>query len=272
MAKLLEATTTAFLDGEDSLNIGNIIHSTEGAKAFGYKAALVGGVTVYGWGARTIVDLLGEEWLRDGWADISFRRPVFPGFELTTHVTELPDGTFDFSMTNHDGKDCLTGTCALGKAPWGDEHTLPPVAEAVPEADPMPELTPETFVVGDTLRPQAVPISTGEAAAYAREKQRDESRLWRGDDALLHPGWLAGRGARLMHHSWAYGPSIHARSQIQHLAPARAGQTVTVAGRFADTYERRGHHFAVLDLAQRDEAGNLFCRLRHTTIYQVAKR
>jgi len=272
MTKTLEARTTAFLDGDDSLDIGNIIHSTEGAKAFGYEAPLVGGVTVWGWGAKTIVDLLGDEWLRDGWADISFKRPVFPGFELTTSVEERPDGSFDFSMTTQEGKACLIGTCGMGKAAWSDEHTVPSAAEAVPAADPLPDLTPETLTVGEALRPQDVPVSTDEAEAYAKDLQRDEGPLWRGEDALLHPGWLAGRGTKLMHHSWAYGPAIHSRSQIQNLAPAQAGQTVTITGQFVDTYERKGHHYAVIDLAQRSEAGELFYLLRHTTIFQVAKR
>ena len=272
MPKLVEATTTAFLDGEDSLNINNIIHSTEGAKAFGYRAALVGGVTVYGWGARTIVDALGDRWLHDGWVDVSFKRPVFPGYELTTRVEERPDGTYDFSMTNSDGSVCLVGVCGLGASPWVNEHTIPAAQEGIPPAEPMPALTPGVLRVGDSLRPQAVPVSIEEAATYASDLQRDDSELWRGDGALLHPGWLAGRGTRLMHHSWDYGPAIHARSQIQNVGAARAGQTVTVTGQFVDAFERKGHQYAVIDLAIRDEAGELFYRLRHTTIYQVAKR
>ena len=242
MTKLLEASTTAFLDGEDSLEIDNIIHSTDGAKAFGYEAPLGGGVTVWGWGSRTIIDLLGARWLHDGWADVFFKRPVFPGFELTTRVEERPDGNYEFSMTNSDGKVCLLGTCAMGRAAWADDHTVPPAAEPMPTADPLPALTPETLQVGDRLRPQAVLISTSEASEYGQNLQRDQGALWRGAEALIHPGWLAGRGTRLMHHSWAYGPAIHARSQIQNVGPARAGQTVQVTGQFVDTYERKGHH------------------------------
>ena len=41
----IERSITAFLDGEDSLEIDNIIHSTAGAAQFGFQGALVGGVT-----------------------------------------------------------------------------------------------------------------------------------------------------------------------------------------------------------------------------------
>jgi len=46
--RFAENIVTAFLDGPDDPNIPNAIHSTEGAKDYGYKAALVGGVTVAG--------------------------------------------------------------------------------------------------------------------------------------------------------------------------------------------------------------------------------
>jgi len=77
---LASSTITAFLDGvDDPLAIANKIHSTAGARQLGYKAPLVGGVTLYSWCCADILKVLGEEWLDFGWADISFLRPVFPG-------------------------------------------------------------------------------------------------------------------------------------------------------------------------------------------------
>jgi len=40
---------------------------------------------------------------------------------------------------------------------------------------------------------------------------------------------------------------MHTRSRVQHLAPAMAGQTLTVGATFIEAYERKGHHFGVLD-------------------------
>jgi hypothetical protein len=76
----------------------------------------------------------------------------------------------------------------------------------------------------------------------------------------------------LIHHSYDYGPAIHARSQIQNLRPALVGQTVTVAGHFLEQYERKGHHYGVVDGVILSEAGEELVHLRHTTIFQVAKR
>ena len=69
----------AFLDGLDSPDISNPIHSTAVAGQYGFKGALVGGVTVYGWATPPILEVLGDRWLNDGWADAAFRQPVYPG-------------------------------------------------------------------------------------------------------------------------------------------------------------------------------------------------
>ena len=76
----------------------------------------------------------------------------------------------------------------------------------------------------------------------------------------------------LLHHSYDYGPAIHTRSQIQNLAPAMAGQTITMCGQFIETFERKGHWYGVVDGVMLSETGQQLARLRHTTIYQVAKR
>jgi hypothetical protein len=77
---------------------------------------------------------------------------------------------------------------------------------------------------------------------------------------------------RLLHHSYNYGPAIHARTHLQNLARAEAGQTVTVAGHFHQAYERKGHHYAVFDGVILSEDGRELVKMRHTTIFQVAKR
>ncbi len=73
----------------------------------------------------------------------------------------------------------------------------------------------------------------------------------------------------LLKHSFNYGPSIHVRTQVQHLAAARAGQTFTVEGKFLGAYEQNGHHVAELDGSLISETGEEVARLRHTTIFRI---
>lgn len=263
----VERRFEAFLDGVDSPDISNPIHSTEVAHAFGFKAALVGGVTVWGWCARAIIEALGERWLEDGWADVHFRRPVYPGDSLTIRVAGgAPPVAFE--VTNQDGEVCLRGEAGLGNAPWLAELTTSTWRTAEPAPASLPELTLESAPVGRELRPMAVPYQMDDAATYASEKQRDPAAPWVGPEARIHPGWIAARMTPLLKHSYAYGPSIHTRTQVQHCAPARAGQTVTVAGRFIGAFEQKGHHVGVLNGVVLGESGIELARLRHTTIFR----
>jgi len=271
--RFAENVVTAFLDGEDNPNISNAIHSTEGAKDYGYKAALVGGVTVWGWATPTILEMLGDRWLDDGWAFVRFRRPTYPGDELTVRVDEADaEGAHAFRMTKAGGEDALVGTVGLGRAPWFDEITQPDIRAAEERPAELPRLTLDLARATDQMRPLATPISEDDAREYAHEKQRTDDPRFAGEHPLVHPGWIAGRMTRLMHHSFDYGPAIHATSHIQNLARFKAGQTITSVGRLADAFERKGHQYAVLDAKLIAEDGTELTRIRHTTIFQVAKR
>jgi len=291
----IERSITAFLDGEDSLEIDNIIHSTEGAARFGFTGALVGGVTVYSWAVPALIEALGEEWLDSGWIDFRLRRPVYPGDEITTRVALSPpaprgDGagpsltlpplggdaegsgrlpTVEFTMAKDSGEVCIAGTAGLGEAEFTRDLAVARNRDPVPPAEPPTLLTPENLPIGEDLPAMAVPMSTEDAEVYADQFARDPHSRWRGDGARLHPGWIAGRCVRLTKHTYHYPAGIHAGSQIQMLAPARAGQTLVVSGHVTDGYRRKEHEYCLLDVTISDESGRDIARLRHRTIYQV---
>jgi len=268
-SNLAERKLVAFLDGEDSPTISNPIHSTEVAAKYGFRGALVGGVTVYGWLTPVILEVLGERWLTDGWADVRFRRPVFPGDELTARAQRGNGEMAEVSMLLEDGDGVIVGTAGLGQAPWSAELEMPSRRAAEPRPKEMPYLTLETAPRDVDLRPMPVPFSVEEATAYATNLQRDESGRFAGEGALVHPGWIAARMTPLLKHSYDYGPSIHTRTQVQHLASAKAGQEFTVAGHFIAAHEEKGHHVAVLDGVLLGEDGTELAKLRHSTIFRI---
>jgi acyl dehydratase len=65
---------------------------------------------------------------------------------------------------------------------------------------------------------------------------------------------------------------MHVRSQIQHLAPVEAGQTIVAAARFDDAYERKGHHYATLRGALFAEDGRELARIRYSTVFHIEER
>lgn len=267
--QLAQRPLTAFLDGEDSPDIPNPIHSTAVAAQYGFRAALVGGVTVYGWLTPVILEVLGERWLTDGWADVRFRKPVYPGDALTARCEASADGAARVAMVNAEGVACIEGEAGNGTAAWAPGFHSPTRRTAEARPAELPHLTMETAPAGKDLRPMLVPWSLDDARAWALEKQRDGSERWTAESALVHPGWIAARMTPLLHHSFDYGPSIHTRSQIQHLAPAPAGQAFTVAGHFIQAYEEKGHQYAELDGVLLAEGGQELARMRHTTIFRI---
>ena len=130
-------------------------------------------------------------------------------------------------------------------------------------------LTLETAPTGQQLRPMLLPWLHADASGYATNLQKDTSERFNGPEALVHPGWIAARMTPLLKHSYDYGPSIHIRTQVQHLAPARAGQAFTITGTFLRAYEQNGHHVAELDGSLLAEDGQELARLRHTTIFRI---
>lgn len=268
---VVEQRLVAVMDDPDNADIPNIIHSTSGALAYGYDAALVGGVTAYGWTVPAIRRAVGDRWLDDGWIDIAFRRPIYPGDALTIRLQPQGDA-FSLTVDKEPGGRAILATLGLGQAPWAGQLALPTRRRAAPARASLPRLTPAIAPLGQDLAPMAVDLSAEQATAFALTEEGDGDPLWAGARPRIHPAWLAGRATPLLHHSYDYGPSIHTRSQIQHLAPGFAGETVTVAGRFVDAYERKGRAYAVLDCLLLGAQGQSLAALRHTTIYQLPTR
>lgn len=267
----VERTVVAFLDNEDSADIVNPIHATEYARRYGFRGPLVGGVTVWGWSVPAILEAAGDEWLDRGWAEYAFLRPTYPGDRIAVRAARAEDGAgMSVSMTNQDGVVCVAGSVGLGDAAWLGDLRLPARTQPEPAPDPLPPLLLETAPIDADLVPMSLSMSVAGAVAYAHESQRTEDLRFAGEAPRLHPGWLAGRAEDLLRHNFAIPASMHTRSRVQHLAPALAGQRITVAGRFVEAYERRRHHFGVLDCLVLGEDGAPLAAMRHTTIFRIA--
>lgn len=274
-AGTVEMVVDAFLDNEDNDDIINPIHSTGFARRHGFRGPLVGGVTVWGWAVPAILEAAGEGWLDRGWSDFAFRHPAYPGDRMTIRVRPdagAPAGVFAVTMTNQEGVDCVVATVGLGDAPWLAELTSPGSLDAAPAPDPKPALALDGAPIGRDLVPMAIAFSADDARAYMRQSQPTSDPRFTGGSPRLHPGWITGRVEDLLRYNFAIPASMHARSRVQHLAPAYAGQAITVAARLVEAYERKAHHFGVFDCMVLGEAGQALAHIRHTTIFRIAAR
>lgn len=268
-----ELTVEAFLDNEDSDDIGNPIHSTSFAQRYGFRGPLVGGVTVWGWATPAILDAAGEAWLDRGWSEFVFRQPVYPGDHLLIRVrpeTDRGDDAFHVTMTNQDGVDCVVASVGLGDASWLGELRTPRRLVAAHTPRPKPALLLESAPIGEDLVPAAFPCSAQDARDYIAESLRTDDPRFVGDRPRLHPGWLTGRVEELLRHHFSLPSSMHTRSRVQQLAPAYAGQTVTAAATMTEAYESKGHHIGVFNCLLIGEDGTRLAHMRHTTIFRIA--
>ena len=270
----VERHVTAFLEEPDPGDMDNPIHFPDTAQEFGYTTALVGGATAYGWTVPAIRESLGDAWLNEGWIDVSFRRPVYPGDDLSVRLTATEEGPHEFVVSKDDGSRALVGLVGMGWAPWFSALQRPGAASPSSRATDRPRLTPENLPVGQDVPSMAVPVSVAAAEEYVARTGvgAEDGSLWTGRGARLHPAWLASRATRLIGHSYQHYPALHARSQIQHCGVAMAGQTMVMSGRIVEGYERKGHEYMVLDCWIAGEDGRDLAAHRQTAIYQPAVR
>jgi hypothetical protein len=274
------STRIAIPDPPETID-ANPIHGADGAAAAGYAGALVAGVHTYGWATAAVLDALGDRWLEDGWADVAYRRPVFDGEELVTTVVAPPrsrrdaGGAVTLRTVAAGDRVVLEGTAGLGRASWFEELEVPDRRDPQPPV-PEPDLVRmelATAPVGGDFRPMAVDASRSFAEAWATTRLHDDDPRWHeGDPPLLHPSFLAGRMTPLFRHNYRYGPAIHVRTAIQHLAPARAGQQIVVAARLHAAYERKGHHYHESDCWIFAADGTPLAAKRHTGIFKLGPR
>ncbi len=266
-----ENHVTAFMHSDRPM-AGNIIHTEEGARDFGFQSAIVVGGCVYGWTVPAILDVLGEEWLSNGWSSLRFRRPTYVGDEMTAKVTQRDDGVCELTMQKQGGETVIFGEVGLGLAPWLDELAMPTRLEPAPRPEERIPLTMANAPLGQDLPPMTQTISKESAIAWARDRQRDANPLWHGDSPLVHPGWLNGRMTPVMQYTYTYNPSLVSICQMQHLAPIQAGQTLTAAGTFREAFERKGSEYWVVDGVLFGEDGRQLMRIRQSNLFKIAKR
>lgn len=282
--ELPPATVTAY---NPSTASDNKIHDDEVARQYGFRGGLVPGVIVYAYMAIPVANALGEEWLTNGEANVTLVHPAYEKETLNARAVVSDTSTeasgrrvtLDIWAENADGERCGTGTAiaSAGVSTPPPPLTVPDYLDVPPSTapDPRPELLLETAPIGEVLAPLVLPTTVDTAREYAAMVQDNNPIFTTGSvygPPLLHPGWLLSNCNTIFSQNYSFGPWIHTRSQIRYLGPALAGRTFTYHARFADAYEKRGHHYAVLDIFCVDDGGGPVTQVRHTAIFRVQPR
>jgi hypothetical protein len=160
----------------------------------------------------------------------------------------------------------LDGTAGLGRAGWAAEIEPPPSTAPQPPPEPRPSYTLSAVPLRRPLRALGGYVTARRAAELALDDLGQASTSL--PDGVVHPWFLAGRMAPLTRHNFTYGPTIHVRTQIQHLAEAPAEHDVIINAWIVDAWERNEHWYQLLDGVITLDDGTEVARLRHTTIFR----
>jgi acyl dehydratase len=249
----------------------NKIHDASVAREYGFRGALVPGVTVYAYMTHPLVEAFGVAWLERGTASVRFVKPVLDGEELTVSgaVTARDARGLSAALV---AATAAAGECATLTA------TLPagspvPVNLALYPAAPLPAERPvATRAHLEGLAALGTPITTYDEAR-AREyldKVRDALGFYRGGGARVHPAYFLDQANRALDRNVKMSPWIHVGSTVRHLGGARVGETLATRGRVRSLFAKKGRDFVELDLALvAGERARPVAHVLHTAIYRL---
>jgi len=245
----------------------NRMHSDDVAREFGFKAALVPGVTVFAHMTRPLVEAYGERWLARGVADVRFSKPAYEGDLLTVRAID-GQARHELQCTNEEGTELARMTADLALAPTApDERTH--IAPAAPIAQ-RPLVTWDLMEVGKpfpALMWHPTPADNREWC----EQVRDDLPLYaRGDSPPLHPGFVLRQANHVLRNRFTLPAWIHVASRIAFHDVLRAGTAFEVRAVPEEKWERKGHEMVRLYVAIRSGT-RTYAEVRHTAIFRPRK-
>src|SRR6266404_2926045 len=226
----------------------NKIHDDATAASFGFRGGLVPGVTVYAYMTVPIVEQFGLDWLERGSMQVKFHQPFYDGEEVI--VRAEADASADpisvaITAGREDGIACATALATVNdRSPWLGELLIP------------------RTVLGTLIETMSLPDKT------VLDNLDERLPVYYGSEAVAHPFTLLGLANQILVRNHKLGPWIHAASDLINWSAVRDGEEVSVRGRIADCFERKGHEFVVLDLLLIAEGTRIVQQARHTAIYR----
>ena len=248
----------------------NKIHDEHIARQYGFRGALVPGVTVYAYLTHPLVEAFGAAWLERGTANVRFVKPIHDGEEvrLAGVVTERDAKRLiaTVTATTTAGGECATLTATL---PSG---TPVPVNLAMYPAAPLPADRPpatrEHLAGLDALGTPVNPYDDERAAEYL-DRVSDGLALYRGTRGWVHPGFFLDQANKALSLNVLMSPWIHVGSVVRHLGGARVGEILSTRGRVRSLFEKKGRQFVEADLVLVAGERRPIAHVFHTAIYRL---
>ncbi len=213
----------------------NKIHDDAIAAVYGFRGGLVPGVTVYGYMTLPVLKFFGERWLERGRAMVRFKEPVYDGEEVMIEAYEKDSGQLEVILGNRRARGVAWLESDVPLIEQYASHPLPPENQR-------PQASHEALARGTILGTLTTTLD------LATDRMSAPLSAALGEQRAAHPAVLLSLANQLLAHNVVLGPWIHAASDVTNFSRAHDGETLTVRGRVAEQYERKGHEFVVLDV------------------------
>lgn len=253
----------------------NKIHDDETAAQYGFKGGLVPGVADYGYLSRAAFKAWGKPWLNGGSMQAKFIKPIYHGEVATAIASTIahtddsdPGNQLTLSLLNPEGVCCAVGSANL-KA-----DATPPTPEQYPRLAPLaaterPIPGIESFAAGRVLGSVEY-VHNAQAAREMSESLFVEALENDAGETIWHPALCLSYANRITKENVQLGAWVHTASQVNYFGQPMQGEAVSLRGRVADTYDKRGHVVTELDLAMFANEQRALVQIHHTAIIRLA--
>lgn len=235
----------------------NRMHSDDVARQFGFKGALVPGVTVFSHMTQPLVAHFGEAWLARGTAEVRFTKPAYDGEQLT--VSAEGESTFDLTCRNEAGEELARMRATLPDEPQPADArgNIAPASSG----GKRPVVTWELMEIGHPFPALKWRPTLADNAQWCSDNRETLPLYGEGQHPPLHPGFILRQGNYILRNRFVLPAWIHTASHIRFLEAARVGPEYEVRAIPEEKWTRKGHEFARLYVA---------IRCRDRTVAEIA--
>lgn len=257
----------------------NRIHSDDVARRFGFKGALVPGVTVFAHMTRPLVERHGERWLGSAIAEVAFAKPAYEGDLLTIAARanaqasadhddpqSLPDGSsLELVCSNEQGDELASMRSRMPQSPSAVDPRSG-IAPAPPDGE-RPLVTWELMEIGKPFPALRWAPTQADNLQWC-EEVRDDLPLYRaGESPPVHPGLVLRQANFVLRNRFTLPAWIHTASRIVFHEVVRVGGSYEVRAVPEEKWQRKGHELVRLYVAIRAGAATLV-EIAHTAIFR----
>jgi len=247
----------------------NRMHSDDVALAYGFKGALVPGVTVFSHMTQPLVAKHGADWLARGSAEVVFAKPAYEGEVLSVRTAHAADAnSYAVTCMNEQGVELARMSAQLRDSPLVVDARA--TREPAAASSERPLVTWELMEVGRPFPPLEWKPTRADNLEWCADV-RDELPIYReGAAPVLHPGFVLRQANLVLRNRFTLPAWIHTGSRIAFHAAAHSGEAFEVRAIPEEKWLRKGNEFVRLYVCILRDA-HIVAEILHTAIFRLRK-